>query len=255
MPRFIQPALCMLALSGSFFCHHAASGQGLPSARGPRGKTVTNYLFCVAHEPSGQLTALYYSADFVTTGADIRPVQEGFFQFLRQKYSFKGQPPATQQVSCTGVHSVAESQSTERTYIEKDRQDKRYKVIETGWTYGSAATPQPPPAPGPLAAAPHGHTLSPTEEISGVYHGSYQCANPRHETKFNVSLQVKANGDLGGMVTFNSQGRGARSSPSAWLDTPPAMPFSPISRSGKRRPRSDPSLWEQVLIMSIRRSA
>jgi hypothetical protein len=102
---------------------------------------VTNYLFCVAHEQAGQLTALYYSADFVTTGQNIRPVQDAFLAFLQQKYSYKADPSSVQQISCTGVQSVEESQSILKLYLNRDRQDNRLKVIETGWRYPGAVTP------------------------------------------------------------------------------------------------------------------
>jgi len=192
-----------------------ASGQGLPSARGPL-RPVTQYLFCHASEPAGQgVRTLYYSSDFVLEGQNLRPMQDAFLAFLQQKYSFKGDPSTANQINCTGVQSVAESKSTLQVYLDRDRKDNRLKVIETGWTYGSApvaTAPTPSPAiaaVAPGAPAPQPHTFSPAD-ISGVYNGSYQCTDPPHETEFKASLVVTPNtadtGDLTGVVTFEAQG-------------------------------------------------
>jgi hypothetical protein len=140
MRRIIRPTVWVLALCGLFLWAPIASGQGHQSATGPQQR-VTNSLFCSAYSPR----QAYYSGVFVSTGQiPFLPERAAFLEFLKQNYKGPGQIPNT--IACYGLHSVAEAQSVERRYINNDRQNKR-NVIETGWTYGSAAPAETPPAP------------------------------------------------------------------------------------------------------------
>ncbi|HYL36046.1 MAG TPA: hypothetical protein VEV17_09055 [Bryobacteraceae bacterium] len=188
MRRIIHPTDCALALCGLFLWAPIASGQGLPRANGPRTE-VTNYLFCVAGEGANQST-LYYSSDFVTTGQNIRPVQEAFLGFLRQRYSYRGNPAVEQPVQCTDVHSVEESRSVERIYINRDRQNK-IMVVETGWVYGSASADVAPAA-----------SSSDASKLTGVYLGKYRCSGGDNDLKLTV--RGASNGSLTALFTFTA---------------------------------------------------
>jgi hypothetical protein len=102
---------------------------------------VTQYLFCVG--AASPQSTIYYSGTIVTTEKNTNPVHVAFFQFLKQKYSYKGPGDYPGDLQCTGVRTLEEARSYEQIYVNRDRQNKR-NVIETGWTYNG--TP-PPPAP------------------------------------------------------------------------------------------------------------
>ncbi|MFN7923410.1 MAG: hypothetical protein U0Q16_25130 [Bryobacteraceae bacterium] len=140
----------------------APSASGQPNARGARPLPPRQYLFCYASEPAGPaVRALYYSADFVLIGADVRPTQDAFRAFLQQRYSFKGDAGQDQPVQCTGVQTEAEAKSVEQLYVERDQKNRGLKVVMTGWTNESSAavgeTAGPlavPPPPASSATAP-----------------------------------------------------------------------------------------------------
>ncbi len=186
MRRIIRPTDCALALCGLLLWAPIASGQGVPNARNPRTE-VTNYLFCVASYSASQI---YYSGAFVTTGQGLGPVPAAFVQFLKQKYSYKGPGQFPGDIQCTGLHSVAEAQSIERGYIDRDRQNKM-NVIETGWVYGSASAETAPAA-----------GASDASRLTGVYLGKYRCNGGDRDLKLTV--RGASNGSLTALFTFTA---------------------------------------------------
>ena len=166
MNRIARPTHCLFALCCLFLWAQIASGQrqpGVPRPVAPR-QTITNYLFCSASEGTAP-TLLYYSGALVTTD-NVRPVWDAYLQFLQQKYAFKGTPGEAEQIRCTGLQSEAQAQSVLQGYVKRDRQDNRYQVIETGWTYPGAVTPGTPPPGGvaPSAAPGPGAPPAPAPE-------------------------------------------------------------------------------------------
>ena len=105
------------------------------------------YLFCIG--AASPQSTIYYSGTIVTTEKDLNPVHVAFFQFLKQKYSYKGPGDYPGDLQCTGVRTLEEARSFEQIYVNRDRQQKR-TVVETGWTYNGALAPiaaSPPAAP------------------------------------------------------------------------------------------------------------
>jgi hypothetical protein len=132
------------ALACAFaFSMTASAGESPAFAPQPE---VVQYLFCTAMRSKHELPdetvvpgAIYYSGAFVLKGQNIGPASEGFFKFLKEKYSFEPDPGAAYPVTCTSVHSLAEAQQVEQMRVAQSRKAGG-KVIETGWTY-AAATP------------------------------------------------------------------------------------------------------------------
>ncbi len=135
--------LSSAAFAGMFALSLIASAGESPYGPQPE---VIQYLFCTAVRSQHELPdetvvpgAIYYSGAFVVKGQNINPASEGFFKFLREKYSFEPDPGASYPVTCTSVHSLEEAQSIEKMRIEQSRKSSGGgKVIETGWTYAPA---------------------------------------------------------------------------------------------------------------------
>jgi len=126
---------------------------------------VTQYLFCVG--AASPQSTIYYSGTIVTTEKNTNPVHVAFFQFLKQKYSYKGPGDYPGDLQCTGVRTLEEARSYEQIYVNRDRQNKR-NVIETGWTYNGAPPPPAPQGQDPrLAQIPEPFRRQALEEISG----------------------------------------------------------------------------------------
>ncbi len=146
MPRITLLSCCGLALLSISLSPPVVVGQGQERAAPP---PVTRYLFCVG-VPSPQST-IYYSGIIVTTEQNLNPVHVAFFQFLKQKYSYKGPGDYPGDLQCTGVRTLEEARSYLQIYVKKDRQNKR-NVIETGWTYIGAPAPPAPQGQDPRVA-------------------------------------------------------------------------------------------------------
>ena len=92
----------------------------------------------------GQST-IYFSSAFDTDDTNPRPMEEGFKKFLEQKYSYK----FPDQLPCFGNYkTLAEVQADAQERMKVMRASGKWKVVETGWTWGGT-----PPAPWPISRA------------------------------------------------------------------------------------------------------
>ena len=151
---------------------------------------VTSYLFCTG--VASPQSTIYYSGTIATTEKNTNPVHVAFFQFLKQRYSYRGPGEYPGDLQCTGVRSVEEARSVEQLYVNRDRQNKR-NVIETGWTYNGA--------PAPVIAPTSGATPANATAITGVYNGSYRCA--RGPVNLKLTLAAPGDGSLTGEFMFD----------------------------------------------------
>jgi hypothetical protein len=144
MRRITLLSCCGLALLSVFISPPVVRGQQ-PSAPPPE----TRYLFCVG--VASPQSTIYYSGIIVTTEKNLNPVHVAFFEFLKQKYSYKGPGDYPGDLQCTGVRTLEEARSYLQIYVNRDRQNKR-TVVETGWTYIAAPAPPAPPVQDPRMA-------------------------------------------------------------------------------------------------------
>ena len=217
MNRISFPARLVSAVGCFFLGVSGAGAQGIPNAHGPRS-VVTNYMFCTASEGSNP-TKLYYSGAFVTVGPNLNPVQDAFLAFLKEKYSFKENPAASQQVGSRGMQSLDEAKTILKVYVDRDRKDSRYQVIETGWTPGASSTPPPATAAGQPPAAPPATSSNEipgtAKLVAGVYNGSLECSNGKIEINFKLSLKAPDDHTLNGILSIQPHGNAA-SGPAAF---------------------------------------
>ncbi len=140
----------------------ASIASGEPRAPVHQG----NFRYCMAQ--GARTNVIYFTAVFETK--DATKVNDAFAEFLKQKYSVLDTEDG---VLCYPWPSLAIAQQSERGKIAELADYKKWKIVETGWKYGSAAAadtapPQnavnppataqnhPPPAPaqGQIANAP-----------------------------------------------------------------------------------------------------
>ena len=118
----------------------AAAVHGLPPASTPPPGRVYHY-YCSSEMG---FPTIYFSAAFDTTDTNPIPMEEGYKRFLEQKYAYK----SPNQLACFGNYStLAEVQADMQKRAHDMRASGKWKVVDTGWTWGG--TPPPPPTPVP----------------------------------------------------------------------------------------------------------
>ena len=154
-------------------------------------QTRTSHWYCSSD--MGQST-MYFSAAFDVILAPgvpdlkYRQMDDAFKQTIEQKYGYKGN------AVCFGDYkTLAAVQADEQKRISEMRASKKWKVIETGWTYNGAPAAVASSAP---AARPVNATA-----ITGVYNGNYRCAHGPVNLK--LTLVAPGDGSLTGIFTFD----------------------------------------------------
>ena len=108
---------------------------------------TTDYYFCTgAEDPrtsadgSPTKPTIYYSKPFMATSDKYAVVPRAFQAFLEDKYHFVFDPTAAQQITCYGLHSMAEAETSFKTYLDRSlKYTAQQAVVETGWTFVSGS--------------------------------------------------------------------------------------------------------------------
>ena len=132
----------MLLLSGVLIYAPLAPASD-PDASGKPASTGY-YIFCTASQNPQELPeestsppAQYFTGAFFLPDASTLPqVNNGFMEYLKEKYSFETDPLLALPVSCTIVKTLADAQSALEARLTSGRKTDPNAVVETGWTFG-----------------------------------------------------------------------------------------------------------------------
>jgi hypothetical protein len=105
-----------------------------------------HYYYCSSEQ---RPPTMYFSRAFDTTDERPQGMMAGYKKFLEQKYGYHSEYPA----ACFGAHSTLTEAQTDLQQRLKDlRVAGKWKIVETGWTWGG--TPPAPPTPLPAGMDP-----------------------------------------------------------------------------------------------------
>ena len=143
MHRITWPTLAGLLVCGAVFVGVPIAPAGESPAFAPAPPASTFHLFCTAAQPTRELAdgsvvpeAIYYSGAFSVTIKILKPVDDGFLQFLQERYGYQPDPSLGQSVMCYSRKTLADVQAERQQYLTQSLQyAARLKVVETDWVF------------------------------------------------------------------------------------------------------------------------